>query len=129
MNFLSKKLPVAIKCQTNTGLKGCMEQCGKTGSSSSMTVFLLLSHLRSSLPHSYISVTSPTCHHIRCALHPIHSLCSYYALPGLVGRWKIYSLKERKKKINSIYCKIDSFSFSNLCHPCDFPVLKTNKAR
>lgn len=133
MDFLFKKLPVVIKCQTNRGLKDCMEQqsqWGKTGSSSSsMTVFLLLSQLYTPLPHSHISVTSPTCHCIRCALHPIHSLCSYCPLPGLVGRWKIYSLKG-KKKINSDYCKTDSFSFSNPFQvPCDFLIPKTNNTR
>lgn len=128
MNFLSRKLLVAIKCQTNTGLKCCTGQWshwGKVGSSSSsMTVFLLLSRLLSPFPHNYISVSSPTYHLISCALHPIHSLCSYYPLLGLMGRWKIYSLNERKKN-NSVYCKAVSFSFSNPCHLCDFPVLKS----
>lgn len=129
MNFLSKKLSVAVKCQTITGLKGSTGQWSHWGkvsgsSSSSMTVFLLLSHLHSLLPHNYISVTSLTYHCIRHALHPIHSLCSYCPLLGLVGRWKIYSLNERKK-INSVYCKTDSFNFSNPWHPCDFSVSKT----
>lgn len=111
MNFLSKKLPVAIKCQTNTRLKGCMEQWGKTGSSCSVTIFLLLSHLHSSLPHSYIKVTSPTCHHIRCALHPIHSLCCYYPLLGSVDGEMENLLFEEEKKSAMLIAKQTHLAF------------------
>lgn len=103
MNSLSKNLPVVIKCQASTGLKGCTEQLiqqEKTGGSS-IALFLPLPGLCAPLPHSHLS--SPACHSIWHGTAP-HLLTLLLLSPSWAGgRWQISSLrKTTTTKINKV---------------------------